>query len=603
MAGHEVADACKACWFGDPKAGRAAEPLAGVVQYADLEGFLADFGPESRAFFARRLNSPRRRAVLEMNKAIGNPPVSTEAPHRAGMSDEELLSAYREGADRQAFAELVRRYERELYSYLRRYLGDAEMAEDAFQATFLQVHLKCDQFEEGRKFRPWLYTIATNQAIDAQRRNKRHRSVSLDRNTRQDNGDDVGSLMDLLVSREPTPDSQAESRPAARVDSPRGRPIARHPARRRQPGLLPGTEIPRSGRHFGNSRGHGQKPAARGDLEAERSLDRKSSNKPVAVCVMRDHLIGYLLGALEPNEHEEVEAHLGRDPDLRRELDLIARALSPLSADKACHEPPTGLAHRTCDFVATQAKATPGAVMPVATSRWSMADFAMAAGIFLAATLLFFPAVNQSRFAARLTSCQNNMRQIGMALADYSSAHGGYLPNMPAHGPMAAAGIFATRLWEQGFVSSPQVFICPASQMAIDGLEYHVPATTDLEGAHGEALARLQHAMGGSYGYTFGYISNGRYQSHRNQHRPRFAILADAPGSKAPYHSPNHGGCGQNVLFEDMHVQYLTTCKARGCTDNIFVNDNGDRGPGLHQNDSVIGAPGQVLSLPASVDE
>jgi RNA polymerase sigma-70 factor (ECF subfamily) len=127
------------------------------------------------------------------------------------MSDEELLLAYRDQADPEAFPELVHRYERELYSYLRRYLGDAPMAEDAFQGTFLQVHLKCDQFEEGRKFRPWLYTIATNQAIDAQRRNKRHRSVSLDRNTRPEGSDDVGTLMDLLTSREPSPEARMET--------------------------------------------------------------------------------------------------------------------------------------------------------------------------------------------------------------------------------------------------------------------------------------------------------------------------------------------------------------------------------------------------------
>ncbi len=127
------------------------------------------------------------------------------------MSDEELLLAYRDQADPLAFPELVRRYERELYSYLRRYLNDASMAEDAFQTTFLQVHLKCDQFDEGRKFKPWLYTIATNQAIDAQRRNKRHRNISLDRNTRQQGSDDLGSLIDLLVSKEPTPDSRAET--------------------------------------------------------------------------------------------------------------------------------------------------------------------------------------------------------------------------------------------------------------------------------------------------------------------------------------------------------------------------------------------------------
>ena len=92
------------------------------------------------------------------------------------------------------------------------------MAEDAFQATFLQVHLKCRQFEEGRKFRPWLYTVATNQAIDAQRRNKRHRVVSLDRNTKHDGSDDLSSLMELLASKEPTPDSQVNTA-TARLDS------------------------------------------------------------------------------------------------------------------------------------------------------------------------------------------------------------------------------------------------------------------------------------------------------------------------------------------------------------------------------------------------
>lgn len=133
------------------------------------------------------------------------------------MTDEELLAAYRQatrggaaGTGRLAFAELVRRYERELYSYLRRYLGDAVQAEDAFQATFLQVHLKCEQFEEGKKVRPWLYTIATNQAIDSQRRNKRHRLMSLDRRNRQ-NDDDVGTLVDLLVSDEAGPEARLES--------------------------------------------------------------------------------------------------------------------------------------------------------------------------------------------------------------------------------------------------------------------------------------------------------------------------------------------------------------------------------------------------------
>lgn len=120
------------------------------------------------------------------------------------LTDEQLLLEYRESGSRSLFAQLVRRYERELYSYLCRYLNDAEMAEDVFQATFLQVHLKCGQFEEGRRVRPWLYAVATNQAIDAQRRNKRHRSISLDRGM-ADESTEVGRLADLLVSEDMDP--------------------------------------------------------------------------------------------------------------------------------------------------------------------------------------------------------------------------------------------------------------------------------------------------------------------------------------------------------------------------------------------------------------
>lgn len=140
-----------------------------------------------------------------MKATLPEPSATMQQP--SSLSDEELLLGYRERGDETLFAELVRRYERELYSYLRRYLGDAEMAEDAFQAAFLQVHLKCQQFEPGRAVRPWLYTVATNQAIDAQRRSRRHRMVSLDR-TGSAGSEDVGKLLDLLASKEPTPTAQ-----------------------------------------------------------------------------------------------------------------------------------------------------------------------------------------------------------------------------------------------------------------------------------------------------------------------------------------------------------------------------------------------------------
>ena len=166
----------------------------------------------SEIFFAAPQNLSPDNSVRQMGKAVDKPQSMPEqSPDSAKPTDEALLAEYRQHGDRQAFAQLVSRYERELFSYLRRYLGDAEMAEDAFQATFLQVHLKCDQFEEGRRFRPWLYTIATNQAIDAQRRNKRHRNLSLDRSPKGEGHDEVGSLVDLLVSKEMNPESRLDA--------------------------------------------------------------------------------------------------------------------------------------------------------------------------------------------------------------------------------------------------------------------------------------------------------------------------------------------------------------------------------------------------------
>jgi RNA polymerase sigma-70 factor (ECF subfamily) len=136
-----------------------------------------------------------------MNTSTKAAPVADQVDE----SDEQLLAQYRETGDRALFESLIRRYEREIYSYLRRYIGNAEMAEDAFQGTFLQVHLKCHQFDSDRRFRPWLYAIATNQAIDVQRRNKRHRMVSLDRSSSGEKDDRGNSWSEKLVGDSPDP--------------------------------------------------------------------------------------------------------------------------------------------------------------------------------------------------------------------------------------------------------------------------------------------------------------------------------------------------------------------------------------------------------------
>ena len=161
---------------------------------------------EEAACVANRENNSSNGAYITMSSANikAMAAMATNNPTRSTteLTDEQILLEYRSSGDQGLFSVLVQRYERELYSYLRRYLGNAEHAEDAFQATFLQLHLKCDQFEEGRRLRPWLYMIATNKAIDLQRRNKRHQIVSLNGSQA---GEDTGQLMDMLMGDEPSP--------------------------------------------------------------------------------------------------------------------------------------------------------------------------------------------------------------------------------------------------------------------------------------------------------------------------------------------------------------------------------------------------------------
>jgi RNA polymerase sigma-70 factor (ECF subfamily) len=131
------------------------------------------------------------------------------------MTDEELLGRIRKG-DRDAFPVLVRRYERELYGYLKRYVGRTDLAEDVFQNTFLAIFRKIKYYEPGRAAKPWLYTIATHQAIDAMRRRGRRPDLFVQEAAVTDGrGDDDGGMLDRNPGRMPDPAEQAADREQA----------------------------------------------------------------------------------------------------------------------------------------------------------------------------------------------------------------------------------------------------------------------------------------------------------------------------------------------------------------------------------------------------
>jgi len=122
------------------------------------------------------------------------------------ITDESLMAAHLRG-DRAAFGELVRRYGDRVLGYLLRMTGNRDQAEDLFQETFKKVYEKAHTFR-GARLKSWVFTIATRTAIDAARRRKRRKALSLDQETAC--GSDEGcSLAAVTVDAEATDPADA----------------------------------------------------------------------------------------------------------------------------------------------------------------------------------------------------------------------------------------------------------------------------------------------------------------------------------------------------------------------------------------------------------
>lgn len=94
-------------------------------------------------------------------------------------SDVELVRAYRAG-DVHAFEELHRRYVGSIYRLVRRKLGDALLAEDISQETFLKALRMLDRVDDSFNFGGWVHTVARNLCFDELRRRQRDLRVEED---------------------------------------------------------------------------------------------------------------------------------------------------------------------------------------------------------------------------------------------------------------------------------------------------------------------------------------------------------------------------------------------------------------------------------------
>lgn len=120
-------------------------------------------------------------------------------------TDHELVTAVRRGDDA-AFEELFSRYQSRISSYVKKIVGDADLAQDITQEVFISALGRLRDTERPIAFKPWVYQIAKNACIDELRRTRRSHEIPLEHDREADDGGRD------LVSREATPDVAIESK-------------------------------------------------------------------------------------------------------------------------------------------------------------------------------------------------------------------------------------------------------------------------------------------------------------------------------------------------------------------------------------------------------
>jgi hypothetical protein len=312
---------------------------------------------------------------------------------------------------------------------------------------------------------------------------------------------------------------------------------------------------------------------------------------------MGEDLLGYLLNAVDDPQRRQIEAALRRDPQLRRELAALRKQLESDDADSS-FIPPAGLVEQTCDLVqgcqqraAHEAARHRGDQTSGLSRVWSLTDTLMGAALFVVASMLFFPAIANSRFRSDIHGCERNLQRLSVAMYDFSNLNQGLFPSIPVSGNRAAAGIYGPVLYYGGYFEDRRLLVCPSSTLAERIREWYIPSLHELDLATGMHLGRLQRNMGGSYGYAMGYQMQWRYFPPRNEGRAFYALMSDAPSLHLPgRRSSNHFGRGQNVLYEDGHIEFLVDQSRSMIRNSLFVNRYGYAEAGADKNDSVIGA-------------
>jgi hypothetical protein len=293
---------------------------------------------------------------------------------------------------------------------------------------------------------------------------------------------------------------------------------------------------------------------------------------------------------------------------LQRELAHLRTCFAAATElDSPAEDLPRGLAERTTRRVArtdylgesSDQDALPrlSSVMisdspPATALGWSLADLTVAGGVFLAVSMLLFPALRGSRDATRATICQDHLRQFGRLFELFELNEGVF----PAIGPNENAGMFAVKLMERGYSDEGDLtilLVCPGAPVTerIRAGEFavRVPTSVQLDQMEpwDQTDARLR--MSPCYAYQLPYRVRNKLVHLRGEDQKLAPVLSDASDvATGEVMSRNHNGVAQ-VLFGHGGVRRLQSCVVPTFNDDMYRNVRGVVAAGYSRHDFVLG--------------
>jgi hypothetical protein len=319
---------------------------------------------------------------------------------------------------------------------------------------------------------------------------------------------------------------------------------------------------------------------------------------------MDENLVGYLLNALDADDHAAIEDRLRDHPEEQDHLDRLKLALAPLAADEGNEEPPPYLVVKTIARIAEHhcRKLPPAPLAPPPTLElphrrgWHLANGLIAAGILLSAMTLVPTLTLRLWHQYQVYACSSNLHKFHDGLMRYGDTHAGALPMVQAQGARSFAGIFVPILHDAGTLDSDVRVTCtPMSEQP--ALNRSVKDLEDLFVERPDEFRAVARKLSGCYAYTLGYFDEGgNLKGAQCSDDGRSPLLADCPPSDAALftgsNSPNHGGRGQNVLLLNGSVIFCTHRNFGLDGDDIYLDRKFRQRAGIDRNDTVLGPSG-----------